>query len=183
MLTITIPEQEMFNDVTQEFYTIPSQTISLEHSLLSISKWEQKYKKPFFKTDFTVKEFVDYVRCMTLTQNVKPSVYAGLSKENVEAIKEYMADESTATTISERPGKPKPRRKEQQQTITSELIYGWMVVEQIPFECQKWHINRLIMLIRVVQELNNPEKMDRRSALKNQAALNKARKAKHHTRG
>lgn len=183
MLTITIPSRELYNEATEEFFLVKGQTLNLEHSLLSISKWEQKYKKSFFTTEFSLKEFVDYVKCMTLNQNVESSVYNGLTADNVEAIKNYMGDPSTATTFSDKNKKPKPKGKAQQRIITSELIYGWMVGLNIPFECQKWHINRLITLIRVCQELENPEKMDKRSILKQNHALNAARKAKYHTRG
>lgn len=182
MHTINIVESEFYDEERNRFIRIPSRKIVIEHSLVSISKWEQKWHKPFFNTDFTREELLDYIRCMTITQNVDPNTYLGISGEEMKKVREYMNDPATATTIKEKPGKPKPKRNVS-QIITSELIYGWMIQYGVPMECQKWHVNRLIMLIRVCQELQGTEKMSKKDLYKQNRALNAARKAKYHTRG
>lgn len=181
MLQITIPAGEAYNSATEEFITIPKDvTLSLEHSLVSLSKWESKWCKPFLgKEEKTTEETIDYIRCMTLTQNVNPDIYYCLSEDNVKQINNYIKDPHTATTIRENPNAPKGR-----EVITSELIYYWMIALQIPFECQKWHLNRLLMLIRVCNIKNAPpKKMTRSQILSRNAALNAARKQQLHTKG
>ena len=122
MLTITIPATEMFNDETQEFFTLKEQTIQLEHSLVSLSKWESKWHKPFLTKDKkTLAETIDYIRCMTITQNVNPDVYTRLSNSNIAEIEEYIENPMTATTFSNL------NQKASREIITSELIYYWMI--------------------------------------------------------
>ena len=181
MLHITIPAGEAFDPRTNEFIKVPKDIpLSLEHSLVSLSKWESKWCKPFLsKEEKTAEETIDYIRCMTLTQNVDPKAYYCLSRENVELINSYIKDPHTATTIHENPNGPKNR-----ETITSELIYYWMIALNIPFECQKWHLNRLLMLIKVCNIKNAPpKKMSRNQILSRNAALNAARKQQLHTKG
>lgn len=174
MLQITIPKTDLFNEETQEFIEIKEQTLSLEHSLVSVSKWEAKWKKPFLGNDTkTQLEMMDYIRCMTITQNVDPKIYYGLSNENMLAVKAYIEDSMTATTFKNRNG-PKSR-----EIITAEIIYYWMIELGIPFECQKWHLNRLLTLINVCSIKNTPaKKMSRKDALAQQSQLNAARRAK-----
>lgn len=180
MLTITIPATEEFNESTGEFLYSREQTLQMEHSLLSISKWESKWCKPFLsKQDKTYEETIDYIKCMTLSKNIDDSIYRCLTQENLEAINEYIGAPMTATYFSnhERGG----RNSEQ---ITSELIYYWMITLQIPFECQKWHINRLLTLIRVCNVKNQPpKKMSKREIMSRNAALNAARKQQMNTKG
>lgn len=154
--------------------------MNLEHSLVSISKWESKWKKPFISKDKkTMEESIDYVRCMTVNPNVDPLIYENLTPSVFKKIEEYIDDPMTATWISSNEPKGYSR-----QIITSELIYYWMVAYQIPFECQKWHLNRLLMLIQVCDEKNKPpKKMNRNQILSRNAALNAARRAKMHSKG
>ena len=181
MLTITIPATEEFDEIKGEFVYVKEQTLQLEHSLISISKWESKWQKPFLgKQDKSTEEIIDYIKCMTLTQNVSPETYNRLSSSNIEEIKQYIEDPHTATVIYEDPNAPKTHK----ETITSELIYYWMVALNIPFECQKWHLNRLLMLVRVCELKNRPpKKMSQRQIMSRNAALNAARRNKLHSKG
>lgn len=182
MLYIETPSRELYNEQTNKIFTIKGQKLQLEHSLVSISKWEAKWKKPFLsKTPMTSDEFIDYIRCMTLTQNVDPNVYYCLSAENARQISEYINDPMTATTFFEDKSKPKQAR---QRTITSELVYYWMVALNIPMECQKWHFNRLMTLIRICNIENAPKKKMSKSELwARNKALNDARRKALNTRG
>lgn len=175
-----IPETEIYDANTNEFSTIGEQKLNLEHSLLSISKWESKWKKPFIsKETKTQEESLDYIRCMTINPNVNPKVYDYIPGYIFKQIEDYIDDPMTATWINSREPK-RPNR----QIITSELIYYWMVSYRIPFECQKWHLNRLLMLIQVCDEKNKPEKkMSKREIMSRNSALNAARRAKLHSKG
>lgn len=180
MLQIKIPAMEYFDEVENEFLYKKEVDLALEHSLVSISKWESKWNKPFLgKQDKTPEEIFDYIKCMTLTQNVPDEVYNRLTKHNIEEIKNYIDSPMTATTFREdRNG------HRNGEIITSELIYYWMVALQIPFECQKWHLNRLLTLIRVCNIKNQPgKKMSPKQTMAQNAALNKARRAQHHSTG
>lgn len=181
MLTITVPEQELYNERTEEFLTIPSSTLTLEHSLVSISKWEAKWKKPFYdKNEKTPKEVTDYIRCMCITKNVQPNVFYYLGDENLKKIQEYIADPMTATTFSNH-----EKGSRRQRIITSELIYYWMISDGIPLDCEKWHINRLLTLIHVFDAEANASKnkMSKKDIYSQNAALNAARRAKSKSRG
>lgn len=182
MLVIEVPGREIFNEGTEEFISTKTTTLQLEHSLVSISKWESKWHKSFLSTDKkTPEEFLDYVRCMTITQNVDPNVYMVLTKDNLKKIADYMDNPMTATTINSFDDKARNRKQER---ITSELIYYWMVAFNINFECQKWHLNRLLMLIKICQIKNEPPKKLSRSQIMNRnKMINEANKAKYHTRG
>lgn len=179
MLTITIPDSELFNEATQEFLTVKGQTITLEHSLVSVSKWESKWKKPFLGMDQkTEEEIIDYIRCMTITQNVNPSIYAGLTRDNLKEIIAYIDDKMTATTFKNQ------QQKHSREIITAEIIYYWMIELGIPFECQKWHLNRLLTLVNVCSIKQAPaKKMSRKDAMMQQSQLNAARRAKYKSRG
>lgn len=182
MLQITIPETELFDEARQEFiYVSKPVTLTLEHSLVSISKWESKWKKPYLSDEEkSVEEIIDYIRCMTITQNVDPEVYYALTEENFKEIEEYITDPHTATTFTE-VGRPKRKSSE---GITSELIYYWMCSYQIPFEAQKWHFNRLMTLIKIAGIKNNPEKkMSTSELFKSQRELNALRRAKNKSKG
>ena len=182
MLQITVPETELFDEKTETFIHIKSTQLKLEHSLLSISKWESKWCKPFLSKDAndhrTNKEMLDYIKCMTLN-TVPKEVYSALTQENLQTITNYINHPMTASTVTI-PEKNVPFRKE---IVTSELIYYWMIACQIPFECEKWHINRLIMLIKICNAKNNPKKMTKEEVLAQNRALNKARRNALHTRG
>lgn len=172
MLTIVVPASERFNELTSEFIVTKQQTLQLEHSLVSISKWESKWHKPFLgKEEKSSEEILDYIRCMTLTQNVDKDVYGALTQENLKQISEYIENPMTATWFSKNAERPS------REIITSELIYYWMISQQIPFECQKWHINRLLTLIRICSIKNAPpKKMSKQSIISQNKALNEARR-------
>lgn len=181
MLRIEIPiSPEGWNEEKQEFVEQKNQTLQLEHSLVSLSKWESKWCKPFFSTtDKTYEEVLDYIKCMTLTQNVKPEVYNYLTEKNITEITDYINAPMTATTFNNTAVKGRGR-----DIITSELIYYWMITFNIPVEFQKWHINRLLTLIRVCEVKNNPgKKMSPQEITSQYAALNAARKKKLNTKG
>lgn len=185
MLEITVPKGRGFNSATNEVLYWPEQKLTLEHSLLSISLWESKHHKPFLGTEKNNEEIVDYIRCMTINKNVDPSVYSRLIRnaELMEEVNNYITDSMTATWFAEEEKKEgeAPKRKE---VITSEVIYYWMVAYQIPFECQKWHINRLMTLIRVYSEKNKePKKMSKKDMMAQRRSLNAARRAKANSRG
>ena len=173
MLTITIPAAEFWDEVHEEFIYKKEQTLQLEHSLVSLSKWESKWNKAFLgKQEKTDEEICDYVRCMTLTQNINPEVYSRLSAENYSAINAYIEAPMTATYFSE-----DKQSKGSREVVTSELIYYWMISYNIPVEFQKWHLNRLLTLIRVCNIKNAPpKKRSRRDIMRHNSALNAARR-------
>lgn len=179
MLEITIPESELFDEETMTFTKTKAVTLLLEHSLLSISKWESKWKKPFLSSsDKTKEETIDYVRCMTVTKNVPEEAYLGLTNDNLEAVVTYIEDPMTATWFREERSAPS------REIVTSELIYYWMIASNIPMECQKWHLNRLLTLIRVCQIKNGPQKKMSKSQLaRRNRELNDARRKQFNTRG
>lgn len=181
MLHITIPAGEAFNEKTNEFISVKEHTLALEHSLVSISKWEAKWEKPFLgKESKTHAEMIDYIRCMTLTQNVDPEVYNFITPQNIEEISKYIEAPMTATWFSEREG----RGRYSNETVTSEIIYYWMVAFNIPVEFQKWHLNRLLTLIKVCSLKNEPQKkMSKREILDRNKAINKARRESMHSSG
>lgn len=180
MLQIVVPGAELFDERTGKRIRSKTAVLQLEHSLVSLSKWESKWKKPYLNnTEITPEMSLDYIRCMTLTQHVDPQVYNFLTQENMQEIRDYIDDPMTATTFKQisRPGV--------KQVITAEIIYYWMVTLGIPWDpCQKWHLNRLMTLIRVCDEKNAPSKrMSKRDALARQRSINQARRAKYHTNG
>lgn len=182
MLEITVNEPEMWDEANQRFIPGRDHVLRLEHSLVSLSKWESKWHKPFISAEEkTAEETLDYVKCMTITQNVDPRIYTLLTQKHVDAINEYIDDSMTATWFNEEQSKGKKKSSEQ---ITAEVVYYWMVAFNIPFECQKWHLNRLLTLIRVCNIKNQPpKKMGKKDILRQNAALNAARRKKMGSRG
>jgi hypothetical protein len=171
MLTITIPAIEHYDEETNTFTMVKEQKVQLEHSLVSLSKWESKWCKPFLSRDEkTMEETIDYIKCMTITQNIDDGLYSRVTNDNITSIHNYIDAKMTATTISQENKKPN------REIITAEIIYHWMIALNIPFECQKWHLNRLLTLINVCNIKNAPpKKMSRKELLSRNASLNAAR--------
>lgn len=180
MLQITIPAREMWDERNNEFVYTNEQTLQLEHSLISLSKWESKWNKPFLsKESKTYEEILDYVKCMTLTQKVSPEIYANLTDENMSDIQRYIEAPMTATTFSE-----EKNTKGNREIVTSELIYYWMIALGIPMECEKWHLNRLLTLVRVCNIKNSPpKKMGKNAIMSRNASLNAARRKRLNSKG
>lgn len=179
MLKIVIPGIELYDEEKEEFITTKPQTLHLEHSLVSLAKWESKWNKPFLtKDNKTYEETIDYIRCMTITQNVSEDTYRLLTSENIQQVNEYINLPMTATTFSNQKKTPS------KEVVTAEIIYYWMISLNIPFECQKWHLNRLLTLINVCNIKNRPsKKMSKRDILNRNKALNKARREALNTKG
>lgn len=180
MLTIVVPGVEMFDEQTQEFVSRGDVTLDLEHSLVSVSKWESMYEKPFLGgAEKTTEEIFEYIKQMTLTPNVSEEVFHKLSEENITAVNKYIEAKMTATWFSEAPGAPRTR-----DVITAELIYYWMITFQIPFECENWHLNRLFTLIRVCNiKQAKPKKMSRSEMAARNRELNAQRRQQLGTKG
>lgn len=179
-LTITIPENELFDYPNQMFINIPQTTITLEHSLISISKWEAKWHKPFLTKDQkTNEEMLYYVQCMSTKGDIPRNVLLCLTEDNFRDIKAYIEDPMTATTIREDPNK-----RQATNFLTSELIYSWMIGFNVPVEFEKWHINRLMMLLRVLEENNKePKKRSQADIIREYQRRNAANKAKFKSKG
>lgn len=182
MLTITFPEEEKWDNDLQEFVYYKSQTVNLEHSLVSLAKWESKWNKPFLTKDpKTYEESIDYFKCMTITPNVDPDIWKRVTNDQIKQINDYIDAPMTATWFNEKEGTKGKRSSEQ---VTSEIIYYWMIALQIPFECQKWHLNRLLTLVRVCNIKNTPpKKMSKSEIMSKNKALNMARRAKSGSKG
>lgn len=183
MLKIVVPAWEDWDPVNNRFINGRESILTLEHSLLSISKWESKFHKPFLsETQRTDEEMIYYIKCMTITnpnKEISDDVYRHLTLDNIKAIEEYIEDPMTATTINRRNQKMGRR-----EIITSELIYYWMTSLNIPFECQRWHLNRLMTLIEVAGIKNQPsKKMSKKDIAAQNRSLNAARRAKYNSRG
>lgn len=179
MLRLIVPERELYDERTGLFVRTKKQVLQLEHSLVSLSKWESKWHKPFLsKNEKSGEEMLDYIRCMTITQNVPDEVYFALDTNELMKINDYLNDSMTATTITKQQGKSRG------EIITSEIIYYWMISLQIPFECEKWNLNRLLTLIEVCNIKNSPgKKMSKSEIMRRNRTLNAARKQQMHTRG
>lgn len=180
MLELTIPRTDLWDERNQRFITVKEQKLRLEHSLVSLSKWESKWCKVFLsKEQKTYEETIDYIRCMTLTQNVDPLVYQCVTNSHIDAVNAYIEAPMTASTVKEEKGGPINR-----QQITSELIYYWMTAYHIPFECQKWYLNRLLMLIRICNAENKPpKKRSKRDLYRHHAEVNAANRKKFNSKG
>ena len=179
MLKIAIPNIEQYDEARNEFISTKAQVLQLEHSLVSLSKWESKWCKPFLaKEEKTFEESVDYIRCMTITQNVDDNAYLAVNYNHIREVTKYIEAPMTATIFS------KDKRPPNREVITAEIIYYWMVTLNIPFECQKWHLNRLLTLINVCNVKNNPpKKMNKKELMNRNAALNAARRQSLNTKG
>lgn len=181
MLKLFVPGREWWDEGREEFMSGEPCTLTLEHSLLSLSKWESKWRIPFLEESSKTREqSIDYIRCMTINKNVDPLVYYNIPQRMLDQVSAYIVEKQTATFIT-RKKQPRPPVKE---PVTSDLIYYWMVSYNIPFECQKWHLSRLLTLIDVCAFKNEaPQRLTPNELLKRNAQLNKSRRAKHGTRG
>jgi hypothetical protein len=181
MLKITIPSVDFWDEKKQEFISEPEVILELEHSLVSLSKWESKFEKPMMgETEKTTEETLGYIEAMTLTPEVSPGVYSRLTQQNVDDVNAYIEAKMTATWF---PDTGKTGRKE---IVTAEVIYYWMIALQIPFECQHWHLKRLLTLIEVCNRKNQPNDKSKQmnsKALEERRRLNEARKARMNTKG
>ena len=186
MLEITVPARkpvEIWDEEKQEFKYLPGAKevkLQLEHSLISLSKWESKWCKPFLSREAkTTEETISYIKCMTLNKNVDEEVYHRLSRDNVKEINKYIEAPMTATTFSKN-----QNSRSSSEIVTSELIYYWMIALTIPVDFDKWHLNRLLTLIRVCNIKNQPpKKMSKRDVMSRNASLNAARRAKMNSTG
>lgn len=180
MLKITIPSTELYDETKDEFLSTKETSIQLEHSLISVSKWESRWCKPFLtKNSKTTEETIDYIKCMTISQNVDPLVYSLISSKIVEDVISYIEAPMTATTFSK-----DDKKVSNNEIITSEIIYYWMITLNIPFECEKWHLNRLLTLINVCSIKNRPQKkFSKRELLDRNRSLNAARREMLNTSG
>jgi len=180
MLTIIIEGEEFYNETTEEFETVGSVELYLEHSLVSLSKWESKYHKPFLGSgEKTSEEIAYYIMSMVQDPNATYGTLNNLSEKNLEEINKYIESSQSATTFG-----IMPERKGRGEIITSELIYYWLVAFKIPFECESWHLNRLFSLIRICNIKNSPgKKMPRHEVANRNRELNEKRKAKYGTKG
>lgn len=179
-LTIQIPERELYDEANNQFIDLPAKKLVLEHSLISISRWEAKWHKPFFsRTQKTKQEMTDYISCMVIGQEPDPLILEGLTRKNVQEINDYLNNTMTATTINSK------NRRSSREIITSELVYCWMTQLNIPFDpCEKWHINRLMTLIEVCAiKSEPPKKMSKGAIMRQNHSLNQARRAAYGTRG
>lgn len=179
MLTIKIPDRELYDEKTNCFTSLKGRTIQLEHSLISISRWEAEWEKPFLsEKDKTYPETLSYIRCMTITPNVDPALYKQFGKKEFGMVDKYIHRKMTATTVKHR------KKSSRREIMTSEVIYYQMILYGIPFECEKWHLNRLLMLLDVCSAKGGTqEKMPLREQLAQQRLINEQRLKQYNTRG
>lgn len=181
MLRLIVDETEFYNEETEEFFTLPSVNLDLEHSLVSVSKWESKHQKPFLSVaDKGQEEVFDYYRFMILTPDFDPNIIFRFGQSNFDLINEYLESPESATTFGDMPEQNQRRG----EIITSELVHFWMIDFNIPFECQHWHLNRLFSLIRICNvKRQKPKKMPKHAIAQRNRELNERRKAEFNTKG
>lgn len=175
MLVIEIPKRDFWDEEKEEFVYSEPFTLELEHSLVSLAKWEAIWEKPFLgPKEKTTEEIVGYINCMTVSPNVPPEIYQRLTDENLTAVNQYINAKMTATTFN-RPDGPK---KTNNSIITAEIVYYWMISLQIPIEFEHWHLSRLFTLIEVCNEKNAPpKKQSRRDMVSERKRINAQRRA------
>jgi hypothetical protein len=180
MLEINIPAVELFDDASQRFVYSGGANLQLEHSLASLSKWESKWEKAFLGPgQRTTEEVVDYIRVMNQTPGVDPEVFNNLTPAQMSVIDTYMNAKMTATWFNE-----EKRKGPAREIITAELIYYWMTAHNIWLECQHWHLNKLLTLIKVHNQKSQPEKKrSPREIMEERRRLNDQRLKQHGTTG
>lgn len=182
MLEILIPEQkDLFDSNTNEFLSVKETKLILEHSLLSLKKWEGRWKIPFLSTKLNQEQMIDYIRCMTVSKNVPDDVYRVIPMEELQKVADYISDKKTATTFSY--SKMQEQAARRGEIVTAEIIYYWMITLNIPVEFQKWHLSQLLALIRVVSIKNSKDGGKRKLSAKERHDINLANRAKYHTKG
>lgn len=175
MLCITIEKGELYDSKNRIFVQVPETKLQLEHSLISLTKWESKWHKPFLSSEKSQEETLDYIRCMVVGKEIDPIILKQLKREDIKKIQQYIDNPMTATTIYTIGNNKKSINK---GIITNEVLYYYMASNQIPFECEKWHLNRLLTLLEVFAVKNDKDnKMSKRQTLQHNAKLNAARRA------
>lgn len=180
-LVLHIEPYEGFDSNRNEFITVKETTLQLEHSLISLKKWEQKYHIPFLDEDKekTTEQWLYYIECMNMTQNVDPNVFKYMSVSNIEKVTEYIKDPMTATWFTD----SKENKRKKKEVITAEIIYYWMIELNVPPQYEKWHLNQLLTLIRVINVKHDTSKMGKKEQAMQRSALNAQRRARSHSRG
>ena len=180
MLRITVPAQEMWDEEKEEFVYGDEVTLELEHSLVSLSKWESKHHKAFLtKKEKTPEEHLDYIKCMTLTEDVPDEVYARLTQENIDQIVAYIEDPMSATYYFD-----DKKQTGSRDVMTAEYIYYCMFANGIPLDFENRHLNKLIAIIKMCGLKNSPPKKMSKSDIANRhRQINAANRAKYHTKG
>lgn len=195
-ISVVVPKNELYDERTNKFINIKETTLTLEHSLVSLHKWEQKWKKPFLKEGVLQElgpvAMMDYIKCMTINKGVDDNVYLALTEDVLKQVTDYINDPMTATWFAEDREKPKGRKKRQKEILTAEVIYWQMITLQIPKEFEKWHLNSLLTLIRVCGVKNEEQYNEttkgskgktKKPNLKSRAALNAKRRAANNSKG
>ena len=180
MLTIIVPGAEHYDEEQEEFITVGDYVLELEHSLVSLSKWESFYEKPFLGgSDKTNEEVTYYIECMILTTEYPKGLISRLNKANLETINKYINAKRSATWFTE------TNNSRNTEIVTSELVYYWMFSATVPLECETWHLNRLFTLLRVFSEKNDPKKkkISRADIARRNEELNAQRRAQLGTSG
>lgn len=174
VLDLYVPGKEFWNSELQEFIYTKDITLHLKHSLVSLTRWEQHYKRRFLDDGpKNEEEYRFYIQCMTLNKDVDPLVYTVLQEDDMKKVTDYLHDSMTATTL------PKQNNnRTNSEKLSSELIYYYMSALNIPFECEKWFLNNLIILISIASIKNNPQEKKSKPSWNSIRALNAARNAK-----
>ena len=174
VLDLYIPGKEFWNSELQEFIYTKDITLHLKHSLVSLTRWEQHYKRRFLDNGpKNEEEYRFYIQCMTLNKDVDPLVYTVLQEDDIKKVTDYLHDSMTATTL------PKQNNnRSNSEKLSSELIYYYMTALNIPFECEKWFLNNLIILISIASIKNNPQEKKSKPSWSSIRALNAERNAK-----